>query len=552
MGQRDDHGRRLVRCTATTIALLAASGWMNAAGALASGFPPAVAACIAAKLGAKAAAEVASTRRPTAAEEQVIGACFSSGGGGGSGSGTQRPGAQKGSAGGSDQSAAVRACITATLGAKAGSEIGVTRGPTSDESPRIFHCNPTASGSAGGSKPSAKSSSKSGAAATASKECLTGAALVKRALATDHEHPIPTAAEIACNAKKAKRRALPSVVVTTVLDPDTGDHPEIGKYDWTGSFGQRIYGAHTRIQTDGFPTGLGTHVSQGLPPYVSKLSNAVAFAEGLRFYQAVVLADKQAGKPTMFLFTLCGPGECESALPTTESAFRAWVKGTVAQRVAAVAKAAEAVRAELLLVPFESEPDVILNWKGLRDLPPATRVELAQLLVTTGLTAARKHFKGKLVAWRGWQLHAPNAEQTAFWGSAPMDEVRYTGYDIVLTTFFPAHPKACTPEYAKAYMAAQLGKAVELAKRDGVRWGTWEVDVLTLWSHTLYGECGAADLRAAHDPVLEVVLGALVAAQPRPALVWLYAGPNEWQNDAAFRKRLGARLTTFAREIGGG
>ncbi len=379
--------------------------------------------------------------------------------------------------------------------------------------------------------------------------CPSTADLLRRAFAVGHDHPIPTASEIACNAKKAKRRPLPVAAVVTGIEGDYRNNPVLSRYAMSGKMGAITYRALARLERDGFPMALGAQVNVTLPPTPPSLDPQFIPAEAIRMYQAVLLADKQAGKPVWFNYYFSGPGSGDPRFPRTEAELAAWLKNVVRPRIALFAKAAEEVRAEVLVVHFELEPDVLMNTTEFREFSAARRLEIAQLLVTSGLKIARRHFKGKIVAQRGWQFHAPDAGRLAFWAEVPMERLSYRGYDTVISSFFPSLPSICTPEYAEEYMAVQLERTIALAKRDGVRWGVGEADVLAVGTLDEYGSCGVSDLRAAHDAILEVVLRAVEGARPRPALVWLPAGPAEWFADASLRKRLATRFTAFANTL---
>ena len=504
---------------------------------------PAVRACMKAKLGAAAAA-AGVTRAPTPAETKVIAACIN------------EPGV-----GSAALTPAVRACLQKKVGAKVANAIGATGPPTGAQTKLIAACAKKSNATASGSNPAGKSGKPTGKSSkgtavgggthsAAASACPTLATLVK-AMMLERDARYPTTPQIACHAKKAKRIALPQVVVTTMLDPDYEDQPAF----------QRAHASslpHTqraRIAAEGFPMDIGPAFSQGLPPFghgegqgqLPRCKDDLAvLAEALRVYQAVLLVDKAAGKPVAFVF-ICGP---DVTLPRTEAGFRIWLTRLVRPRIAMIAKAAEQVKAEVLVVPHELEPDVILNSPGLVDLPAATRVKLAQELVSTGLEVARKHFKGVVAGWRGWQFHSPTADMTAFWGRAPMEQVSYKGYDIVLSSFFPVREQGCTAAYATQYMEAQLAKTTALAQRDGVGWGIWELDIFTLFRLARYGGCGA-DPRAEHDRAVDAVFAALTTAAPAPRWVWLFNGPAEWQDDSAFRKALAKRFTAFARDLKG-
>ena len=361
---------------------------------------------------------------------------------------------------------------------------------------------------------------------------------------------IPTTAEIACNAKHARRLPLPRVVVSSQIASNPWNNPEFKDLGQTGSSGKVAYAARLRMAQEGYPSDIGFHRSQVLPPFGADVLHPQLLRDNLRTYQAATLAEKAAGKPVIFELVIAGPGtQWGGAVPTSASAFKRWLEQTVTPRIAMAAKAAEAVKAEMFVVPFELEPDVFLNVGTLRTLPAATRVTLAQALVSAGLKAARKHFKGLVVAPRGWQFHAPNPDSAAFWAAAPMEQVSYRGYDVVSSSFFPVPYTRCDEAYVTEYMDVQLRKTLELAQRDRVRWGVGEVDVFTLGTIAQYAGCGAAEPQVAHDPLLAAALDAILRARPRPAWVRFTGGPDEWQGDAAFRQRLGQQLAAFAREL---
>lgn len=435
-------------------------------------FPPAVVACLTKSLGAAKVAELdAGTRRPTAAEEAAIGRCFA-------GSGPSKPGPP--SSGGPPASS------------------GETARPTSPG--RTKGC--------------------------ASLDSLI-AGVVGAPEARDYR--APSTADIACNAKKAKRLPLKTGAFT-VLDPDLQDRP-----DWEGwgrgpGGTRKLLEARDGLRTAGFPALLSPHQQNGLPPFaVAHPILLASLGEVARAYSAVLLKEKAAGRRVLFNV----PESPGASWPATAAAFERWLTEYWVPRVALLAKVAETVKAEYF-DPFTPEADVFFNVNGLRSLPGPERLALAQTFVDQTRKAAAP-FRGVLVGRQGWQFESP-AVSWDFWAAAPMGDLSFKGYGLLGVTLLPVVFGTCTAEYAHAYLQKQLAQVAKMAARDGIPWAVLELDVFTFGTLKQHAACGA-DPEAAYSAIWQAVLDELRAVSPAPRLV-AFTYPSEWSGQAAILAEL--------------
>lgn len=453
----------------------------GAQAASAGQFPPAVVTCLTKVLGAGKAAELdAGSRRPTAAEQTAIGRCFSE-------------------------------------------SAGPSSGPPSPGGP------PASSGG------SAKPPSSRGTKGCPSLDSLI-ANVVGPPEARDYR--APSAADIACNAKKAKRLPLRTGAFT-VLDPDLQDRSDYGSWGRAQGGVRTLLKLRDGLRTAGFPAALSPQAQNGLPPFtVPHPIPLASLGEVARAYSAVLLKEKAAARRVLFNV----PESPGASWPATATAYEAWLKEYWVPRVALLAKAAETVKAEYF-DPFTPEADVFFNTNGLRSLPGSERLALAQELVDATRRAAAP-FKGVLVGRQGWQFEAPTASRD-FWAAAPMGDLSFKGYGLLGVTLLPVVFGSCTPDYAHAYLQKQLAQVTKMAARDVIPWAVLELDVFTFGSLKQHAACGA-DPQAAYSAIWQAVLDELRAVSPAPRLI-AFTYPSEWSGQAAILAELKKLFAAYKR-----
>jgi hypothetical protein len=358
----------------------------------------------------------------------------------------------------------------------------------------------------------------------------------------------PTLRELECNAAALPRSTMSRGAVGVTFDGELDAMP--GASDSFGQMGDTRWVLELGdTYDDDFPAELAKPGVTGLPPHfafsgpdrtVDWDSERETFEASVRAYAAEVLRQREKGRPALFHYDL-GPHEPQ---PGAVADVDALIESVVVPRTAYVARVAEAVNAELLL-PFAGEADILANAPAFRDLPAAERVQHVQHLVDRVRETAREHFSGKLVGASAWQYYPDN---DPFWGSAPMDQVSWVGFDIVSFTMLPVTFNNCSVDFTRGFFQAQLAKIDELAERDGFDWMVGELDIFTfgyLREYTAERGC-VDDPRDVFLPIWDETLAQLLAAPRRPTAAYFMAGPAEWADDMTLRAQLSTRLHDFA------
>jgi hypothetical protein len=337
----------------------------------------------------------------------------------------------------------------------------------------------------------------------------------------------PTLRELECNAAELPRNEMSRGAVGVTFDGELDAMP--GASENFGRMGDTRWVLDLTDEFDGdFPSELSIPSVTGLPPHfefrgpngtVDWESEQGTFQASVRAYGAEVLRQRAKGRPVLFAYGL-GPHEPQ---PGAVADVDELIETVMVPRTQYVARVAEAVNAELLL-PFAGEADILANAPGFRDLPAAERVQHVQHLVDRVRETARENFSGKLVGASAWQYYPAN---DPFWGSAPMDQVSWVGFDIVSFTMLPVNFNNCSVDFTRGFFQAQLAKIDELAQRDGFDWMVGELDIFTfgyLSEYTAARGC-VDEPRDVFLPIWDETLAPLLAAPRRPAAAYFMAGP---------------------------
>jgi hypothetical protein len=364
----------------------------------------------------------------------------------------------------------------------------------------------------------------------------------------------PTERELQCNAAKLPRRALPATMVTTELDwGNLDDRPDGSRLHQDSA--RYLFDLTDALDDAGVPRDQAAPPISGLPPFfafngpnqtVDLVSEAATLQASLHSYGAMLLRERARGKVGFFGYGL-GAHEPQPPATTVVAELEAAIANTIAPRVEVAARAAEAVNAEVFLA-FPGEADILATMPGLATVPAADRFRLVQRLVDTVLLSARRHFTGKVMGASAWRYYPADHP---LYSAIDMSQIRWTGFDYVEFTLLIATNDRCDPAFTTAFMAAQTAAIDAMARRDGFRWGSAEIDVFTFDSVTRITGAGGCTTppRDAYFPVLDALLQGFLDAPSRPAFLNFTAGPAAWSGDAAFHQQLRTRLAAFEAAI---
>jgi hypothetical protein len=367
------------------------------------------------------------------------------------------------------------------------------------------------------------------------------------------EEVIPSERELACRGALIPRRNFKASSVSTSLDwSSIPDRPDFDRSQ-PGLTATAAFKLVDDLAASGFPQDFVAISNRGgIPPYfnfkgpdgtLDFFTQRAEFEAGVRGYAAAVLRERAKGKPAIFHYDL---GPHEHPVPKDVTQIEAMLRDVIVPRTEIVARIAEFIQAEAL-VPFAGEADIIANQPQVRTLPAAERVGLVQRLVVIAGETAKKYFSGKLIGLSAWSYYPPN---DGFWSTAPMDQVSFKGFDVVLHTMLVGTSDHCTAEFSTNYVTTNVAKYDELAKRDSTSWGIGELDVFTFNSvkQVLPGQ-PCQNPREAFFPVWDATLAALVAGPSRPTVVSLVNGPSAWATDQEVQNGLKTKFVDFATKL---
>ncbi len=255
-----------------------------------------------------------------------------------------------------------------------------------------------------------------------------------------------------------------------------------------------------------------------VPPYADDRGVPLAYPlsptwldELLRASAAVFIREKRAGRRVLVQL-LYPPGTIDLGF-TDEASFRAWIDTDFTRELTALAEMAERIKAEYLM-PLPIELEVFVNNQSgfIDDLSETQKVALAQDIADKAIQVTRPRFRGKIGAFSYVNYHVDPAPD--YWA-----DVRFTGYDFVSFSAFPA----CDLPTTDAYVDGQLDRYLTIVRRDNVAWWLGE---LTL-QEKLFAACdkGGATFMALKDDLLDLVLTKLDTLSPPPAGVMVRADP---------------------------
>lgn len=513
----------------TTTAVLIASSLLgisvvSAGGHVSGAWPAPVVECVAGRLGKAVATELDNgLRQPSASELVVIAACFSASSGGSSNSGSSNSGS-------SSNTTPSTSPTKTTLQLKC-TKLGLTK---------------TVNGVKLTCTKSGKKliwSTGAGGSSKATGSCPSLDQLIAGIVGPPEvqKYQSPTAADIACNAKSAKRIS-PVKGLVQMSDAELEDRPDYAPDNQQGGFRKILQMRDENLF--GFTSALSNNSQQNMVPphdFVHPIP-LNRFEEVARVYSAVLLKEKSLGRAVLFNVSESPDGVATFPMKPTSTVaeHKLWLKDYWIPRVKILANAAELIKAEYF-DPFIPEADIVFNL-SFSSLSGTERVALAQEFIDATRNAASS-FKGVLIGRQGWQFEAATEGMRNLFAKTPMADLSWKGFGILGVSLLPVMLESpCTKEYVRSYMQKQLAVITQMAERDGIPWAILELDVFTFGSLSKYSAC--ANPLAVYSELWQVIIDELnsVALAPRLVTVGL---PSEWTSNAAVIKELTRVFATY-------